>query len=156
MARHSPYSVLIFCVAALSYSVSAQDNSNVQMVISIKVCDKAVQGSKPRILAEPTIATIPGCAFSFESGGSVKANAGDDDFDIGTRVNGKFERTGTGTVRLALKIRIGLIVPQEDDPKTELVRTETVEIRTVLRPGETKRLTCSASQWCEVTVDPVK
>jgi len=156
MARRSLCTVLMFGMAALAYSVSAQDNSNTQMVISIKVCEKAVEGSKQKILAEPTIATVPGRPFSFESGGKVKPKTGDGDLDIGTRVTGNFERTRTGTVQLALKIRIGFAVSQDEDPKTDLVRTETLDIRTVLRPGETKRLKSSASQWCEVRVDAVK
>ena len=67
-----------------------------------------------------------------------------------------FERTRAGTVQLALKIRIDVAISQDDDPETDLVRTETFDIRTVLRPGETKRLKVSASQWCEVRVDPAK
>lgn len=156
MARLSVWAVLTLCMVALSCSVWAQDNSSRQMVISIKLCERAAEGSKPKVVAEPTIATVPGRAFLFETGGSVKDHAGDDGFDIGTRVNGTFERTGTGTVRLALEIRIGSTVPQACDPQTELFRTETVEIRTLLHPGQTKRLHFSAFQWCDVTVDHVK
>jgi hypothetical protein len=156
MARRCLCAVLVFCMAALTYSVSAQVNSNAQMVISIKVCETAGEGSKQKTLAEPTIATIPGRPFSFESGGSVRTKTRDGDLDIGTRVTGTFERTRTGTVQLALKISFGVPVPQDDDPKTDLVKTETLDIRTALRPSETKRLKCSASQWCEVRVDPVE
>lgn len=156
MGRAFIYFVLTFCMATLSHSVLAEDDSNTHVVISINVCEKNLERSRPKILAELTIATVPGQAFSFESGGSVKANSGEDDFDIGTRVNGNFERNGTGTVRLALKIRIGSTVLQKHELETELFRTETVEIRTVLRPGETKCFDCSASQSCEVTVEPLK
>ncbi len=156
MARRCLYVVLVFGMAAFAYSVSAQVNSNAQRVISIKVCETASKGSKQKVLAEPTIVAVPGAPFLFESGGSAKTKAGDDDLDIGTRVTGSFEHMHTGTVQLSLKISIGATVSQDDDPRTDLVKTETLDIRTVLRPGETKRLKCSPSQWCEVRIDPVE
>ena len=88
MARRSLCCVLMFSMLALAYSVFAQDNSNARMVISIKVCETAVEGSKQKILAEPTIATIPGRPISFVSGGSVRPKTGDGDLYIGTRVTG--------------------------------------------------------------------
>lgn len=156
MARCTLCAIAIACIVALAHSVSAQNNTNGQMVISINVCEKTADGSKPRILAEPTIATVPGRAFSFVSGGSVKTRAVGDELDIGTRVTGKLKRTPTGTVQLALKVSVGFAVSQDDDPETDLVKTETLDIRTVVRAGETKRFKCSATHWCDVRVDPVK
>lgn len=155
MATRTLCSVLMFCMLALAVSVLADDNPNAQMVFTIKVWE-AAEGSKQKILAEPTFATIPQRPFSFVSGGSVRPKTGDGDLDIGTRVTGNFERTRAGTVQLVLKMCIGEEISQDDDPESNLVRTETLDIRTILRPDETKRLKVSDSKWCEVRVDPVK
>lgn len=156
MARCTLCGLAIALIVALAHSVSAQNNTNGQMVVSIRVCEKTLDGSKPKILAEPTIAAVPGRAFSFVSGGSVKTRAVGDDLDIGTRVTGKFNFTGTGRVQLALKVSVGFVISQDDDLETDLVKTETLDIRTVVRVGETKRFKCSATQSCDVRVDPIE
>ena len=156
MAKRYLCAMLAFGTAAFAYSVSAQVNSNAQMVISIKVCEISGDESDRKILAEPTIATIPGRPFSFVSGGKVKSQTGDGDLEIGTRLTGNFERNLNGMVQLALKISVGKSVVQTSDPNSDLVKTETFDIRTVLRPSESKRLKCSDSQWCEVRIDPVE
>lgn len=155
MCRHLLCVALIVCITAFSYAASGQDKSGTQMILSIKISDKAPEAARLKIVAEPTIATTVGRAFSYESGGTVKPKTGDGNLEIGTRVTGKLERTGNGAVQLALKIRIGAAISQENDPNTDLVRTEAIEIRTVIRPGETKRFNCSANQWCEISVDDV-
>ncbi len=147
--------VLIVCTAAFSCVAAAQDNHGTQMILSMKVCEKATECSEPKILAEPILVAIAGRPFSLESGGSLTANSEGNDFRTGTRVSGKFELSETGTVQLALKVRIASAVPQ-DEPETALVRMEILEIRTTLQPGKTKRINCSASQWCELTAKPVE
>ncbi len=155
MCRHLFCVALIVCINAFSYAAFGQDKSGTQIILSIKISEKTPEAARLKILAEPIIATTAGRAFSYESGGTVKPKTGEGDLEIGTCVTGKWERTGNGAVQLALKISIGATVSQEDDPNTDLVRTETVEIRTFIRPGTTKRFNCSANQWCEISVDDV-
>ena len=156
MCRYLLCVAIIVCITAFSYAASGQDKSAKQVILSIKISEKAPEADRLKILAEPTIATIAGRAFSFDSGGTVKPKTGDGDLKIGTRVTGKWERTDNGEVQLALKIHIAAAVFQEGDPNTDLVRTDAFEIRTVVRPGKTKRFNCSAHQWCEISVDDVK
>lgn len=156
MKKRLLVATLFVCTAVVSYAVSGQNGPAPQMVLSIKVYEASDDGAEKKILAEPAIASISGRPFSFVSGGHHKTKAGEDDLEIGTRITGTFTRTGADTVQLVLDIRIGSAVSQKHEPKTDLVRTETIEIRTSLRPGQTKRLDCSRSQWCELTIDPVK
>jgi hypothetical protein len=71
---------------------------------------------------------------------------------FGTSMTGQIQTTSTDAVQLTLKIGVGSVVSQPNDPKTDLVRSETFEFRTVMQPGETKRLACSKTQWCEIHV----
>jgi len=158
MARRFLYVAVVVCVATFAYSpmAFAQDNSNGQLVISIKAYETADEGPQQKVLAEPTLVTIPGRPFSYNTGGTLKTKTGDEDLSIGTRVTGTLTRTRTGTVQVALKVSIGDSVSQDDDPETDMVKTEIIDIRTIVKMGEVKRLKWSASRWCEVRVDSVK
>lgn len=152
---------LAIVLAAVSHSASAQNNPT-QLILSIKLCETSSEGAKSKTLAEPSIVATSGRAFSFRSGGSAKPNIGDGDFDIGTNITGKFELTAAGAAQLILKIRVATAIAQEENPKagdaarSDIVRTEILEIRTLLKPGEARRFDCSDHQWCELRVDPVK
>lgn len=156
MRRLQLRTALLVCATSLSSAVSAQDNPSRQMILSITLYEQGVNDARPKILAEPAIATIPGRPFSFEAGGAVKAAATGALLRVGTRATGTLERTAPGSLKLALKISLASAVPQQLDPPTDLVRTQTLEIHTELWPGQPKRLNCSASQWCVVAVEPVQ
>jgi hypothetical protein len=148
--------VLVAGITVLSGFANADGSSDAAVVLEIRVCEKESRDSKVKILAEPTIAATIGRPFSFKSGGSAKSKTSDREFDVGTQLNGKVERTQAGGVQLDLRISIGSILSPADDQETDLVRTESLDIRTVLRPGEVKRLKYSDSQWCEVRVADLK
>lgn len=153
MRQRYAWAVLAVCGLACTRAVPSQEAPSPHLMLSIKIGHETPAGVRGAILAEPAIATIAGRPFSFRSGGAVKLRTGEGELEIGTRVTGQLERTESGMVQLALTIRIGLVVAQEDDPNTDLVHTETLDIRTILEPGKAKRLKCSATQWCEVLVD---
>ncbi len=156
MSRYFLCVVCIVCVAAFSRAVFAEDNAGRQLLLTISIGEETSEADRPKILAEPSIATIAGRPFSFVSGGTVKPKTGEGDLEIGTRITGNLKRLQNGMVEVTLKTRVGNTVTQEDNPDTDLVRTEIVEIRTVMRLGETKRLNCSSSQWCTIRVEGVE
>ncbi len=146
---------VVFCAsaAALSNTSAAPGDPGAGMMLSIKLLENATADSKARILAEPSIVTTIGRSFHFVAGGTLKPKTGGGELEIGTRISGTIERSPDGAVHVALKIRVGERVSQAGDPDTDLVRTETLDLRTVLRPGVTKRIKYSQSQSCEVRVD---
>ena len=143
---------LILCIGALSGVASGQETSGKQVTLSIEVSEENPEAVRRKILAEPTIVTTIGRAFSYKSGGIVNPHNGNERMETGTQISGVLDRTEDGALQLRLKIQLAATVAQEDDPNTKLLRTETIEFRTVVRPDKPKRINCSAHQWCEIRV----
>lgn len=152
MRMRSFSALLVASIAAMVCHAHAQ--SNPQIMVSVRMCEKGKGESPPKVLAEPVIVAMPGRPFSFKAVAPLSPTIGDGDLDLGTRVNGKMVDPGDGSIQLDLKIAVSNRVPQASDAQTELVRTETLEIRTVLRPGKAKRFDYSDSRWCELRLDP--
>jgi hypothetical protein len=74
----------------------------------------------------------------------------------GTNVTGKIIPTDEGLADVALRISLTELVDQQNDRESKLVRTLAFDIRTVATLGQSVRLDCSDSQWCELTLDPVQ
>jgi len=135
---------------------SAQEQAAKLMVLSIKVVEKTADSDALKILAQPVITMPVGEPFSLRAGSQVKPKSGGEALSFGMDVTGTLEEGRTGAVQLSVKIALGALVSQEDEPDTDVVRTDVFEIRTILQPGELKRIKCSATEWCEVRVTPAQ
>ena len=127
-----------------------------QVIISAKLYENDTQSKQTKILSEPSVVAMVGRPFSVASGGEViGSKPGDDDLRAGPHTSGRVSDTGGGAFRLAIKLELGSVVPVKGDADTNIVRTDSVDIRTALRPKETKKFKISDTRWCEVRVDPV-
>ncbi|HWL09519.1 MAG TPA: hypothetical protein VNQ76_14010 [Planctomicrobium sp.] len=147
--------MLIFGGIAASCFAWAQEASSPQLQLSIKIYELGNEDSQQRVFAEPLLVTPAGRPFSLDAGGIVKTDSGDD-LKIGIQVTGKLERPRADLVSIAIKAGVGTQIIQDNDPKTVLVKTDTFDIRAVVRLGETKRFRFSEIQCCEICVDSVK
>ncbi|MFO0914069.1 MAG: hypothetical protein U0795_14010 [Pirellulales bacterium] len=137
------------------------------LVISIRVYDVIGEGDKEqkKVLAEPTIATVPGRPFTMRAGGTVQPKSFGEELEVGMRVTGKLEPAADGTVRVALAIRVSQTVEQavdgeadtepkiEPNAETDVVKTDELVLRTVMKTGELRRFSCAGNRWCEVRVE---
>ncbi len=145
--------VVIACLTVTPQAANAQVDSSRQIALSIKLCEQVSGTSKRKVLADPTIIATVGKSFSMVSGGTVKPKVGEGRLEFGTQVTGELNTSDNGMIQAALKISLG--THKQSDSTTDIVVSESIEIRTVLRPEETKRLDYTADKWCEVSVDEV-
>jgi hypothetical protein len=111
---------------------------------------------KRKILAEPTIAVTLGHPFSFHSGGELNTRNGGDAIEIGTRVRGIVNEHEGDSLLVAFKLAVGRAVMDARNPDTELVQTETLDLRTTMIVGKTKRIDCGRSKVLEIRVIPAR
>ncbi len=71
---------------------------------------------------------------------------------VGTQITGSIEDTDDGQKRVSIEIRLGNAV-STDEPNTAIVRSETLILQTMLKPGEKKRINCGGDRWCELVVE---
>ncbi len=71
---------------------------------------------------------------------------------VGTQITGSIEDTDDGQKRVSIEIRLGNAV-STDEPNTAIVRSETLILQTMLKPGEKKRVNCGGDRWCELVVE---
>ena len=154
MAAHL---LLAMVVAGLPIAVTANDSPGRQVLLSIKVFEQPTRSKPGTVLTNPTIVSIIGRPFSVNAGGgTIKPKSSDDDLFFGTRSSGVVNEAADGKFRIAVKVELGKIVPQPDDAETGLVQTDALDIRTVVRAGETKRIKVSPTRWCELRAEEVQ
>ena len=142
--------IILVCMSLVA---TAEETHSVQMMLSFNVCEKTAGGKQTE--ARPTLVAPTGKPFSMVVGGTRKQKTGGEDLYGGTRVSGTMTEAPDGRIRLSAKIELGSIVSPPDDQDTDFARTESLDIRTVLRPGQTKRFEYSDSKWCEIRVERV-
>jgi hypothetical protein len=142
-------------VVGMSLVATAEETPSVPMILSFKICEKSTDGKGLDFLARPTLMELMGKPFSWVVGQSLKPKDGGEELYGGTRISGTMAQAADGRIRLSAKIELGSIVSPPDDRDTDFARTESLDIRTVLRPGQTKRFEYSDSKWCEIRVEPV-
>lgn len=81
---------------------------------------------------------------------SVFASGGEGT-EIGTRVSASIEDKPDQSI-VTVYIYLGR-EPTGDRPGTRIVRTETVSLKTALKPGEEVRIDCGNNRWCELRLE---
>tara|TARA_R110002111_G_scaffold255157_1_gene321245 strand:- start:30492 stop:30941 length:450 start_codon:yes stop_codon:yes gene_type:complete len=110
------------------------------------------QGEQKKVLAENTLQVPQTGELSDFSGGTPPSVQGEAALKVGVRVTGAIKPADQGRFRIALKLQVGSRV-ESPDPETQVVRTETVEIRSDLKTGVTKRFHCGGQQWLELRLE---
>lgn len=156
MIRKTVCAALVFAGIAISCFAWAQDASPPQLQLSIKIYELGNEDSQQKIFADPLLVTPAGRPFSLDAGGMIKSTVGHEDLRTGIHVTGKLERPHAGKVPIAIKASVGFPVMLNNDPQTVLVKTDTFDIRGVVKLGEAKRFKFSDRQYCEICVDAVR
>ncbi|MCA9004633.1 MAG: hypothetical protein KDA70_05110 [Planctomycetaceae bacterium] len=110
------------------------------------------QNERPKELAELTILFTDNEEFHSLSGGELPAVQGEPPLEFGVKLTGKLKSLDQKRFRAVLKLEVGNHVYSEE-PQTQLVRTETIEIRSDLVNGVKKRIHCGGQQWLELLIE---
>lgn len=142
--------LLASTIAAITYAATNEIRWDKQSIVRVAVYEDAGGGAKRKVFVESTLAIVPGRPFDLASGGVL----GETGLKVGTKITGKIEPTDDGLAQVELRISASESVHQPNDRDTKLIRTMAFDIRTIAAVGQTVRLNCSNSQWCELTIDP--
>ena len=128
------------------------DVAPAQLLIEIKLFEQKTPEAAEKVYANPTLVATVGRPFRFHSGGAVRSKHGGEDLEIGTRVRGKVARAADNELKLLLTVSVGNVcsVPGDD---ADVVRTETLDIRTKMASQETKKFRFSEIGWCSISVE---
>ncbi len=149
--------LLAMIVAGLPIAVTANDSPGRQVLLSIKVFEQPTRSKPGTALTNSTIVSIIGRPFSVNAGGgTIKPKSSDDDLFFGTRSSGVVDEAPDGKFRIAVKVELGKIISQPDDTETGVVQTDALEVRTIVRAGEIKRIKVSPTRWCELSAEEVQ
>ncbi|HAH43296.1 hypothetical protein [Gimesia sp.] len=110
------------------------------------------QNERPKGLAEFTILFADNEEIHYLAGGELPAAQGETPLEFGVKLTGKLKPLKQKRFRAALKLEVGERVDSAD-PQTQLVRTETLEIRSNLERGVKKRIHCGGKQWLELLLE---
>ncbi|QDT30732.1 hypothetical protein [Gimesia panareensis] len=116
--------------------------------VSVKLC----QQEPAKVLAECTVQTTAAGKFDSRSGGTLPVVQGAPALSVGVRAAGTITPADRQQFHVALQLQVGNRV-SSGSAKTQVVRTETVEIRSLLQTGKTKRFPCGAGQLLELRLE---
>ncbi|MCA9014073.1 MAG: hypothetical protein KDA77_01965 [Planctomycetaceae bacterium] len=110
------------------------------------------QGTQKKVLAETALQVPPDRVLNSFSGGELPPIQGEAGLEFGVQVSGKIKPVAKSQFRIALKLQVGNRV-ESPDSETQVVRTQTVEIRSDLTTDVTKRIHCGGQQWLELRLE---
>ncbi len=137
----------IFCGIAVGADVLAPPPDLPQL--SIRYLNET---DKTQVLANHTLTTSAEGKIDFNSGGELPHQDDEPTLCFGTRINGELTPIDRQSYRLSITMELGNPVVSEDST-TQIVRSETLAIRTLLAPGKDTRIHCGGNRWIELHVD---
>lgn len=120
-----------------------------QQFLTVKLYEK---GEQKKSLVDFTIQTAKGGKIRYVSGGELSPDQSENDLKVGIRAMGSTKRLDNQQFHLVLKLEVGETVTS-NDPKTQVVRSQTVEIQSDLVTGIPKHVHCGGKQWLELQLD---
>jgi len=153
MRRITTIAFMVLMCAA-NPSAHAADSNPSQLMLTIKLSERLSSNAEERTIANPTLVVTTERPFRFHVGGTLPPNHGGDDITIGTRVQGKVEHGADDKYRVALTISVGQhSILSTDD--ADIVKPQTVDIRTTIASRETKRIPYSTTAACSISLESV-
>jgi len=110
------------------------------------------QTEQKKVLVESTLQVPQNGVLNDFSGGTRPPISGETALNFGVRLTGTIKPAAKDQFRIALKLHVGNLNDSQV-LQTEVVRTLTVEIRSDLKTGETKRIHCGDQQWLELRLE---
>ncbi len=110
----------------------------------------------PRTLADPTVAVELGKPFLYLSGGERNSRFGEGRLESGTRMTGRIDPQGDDQYLVAMELKCGSLISRQDDPTNaqgEVVYSESIEIRTLMKMGQKLSFPCSGLNRCDVRLE---
>ena len=117
--------------------------------ISIRYVD---EGERTKVLAEHTLALDTDGMLNFNSGGETTPREGETAIPFGTQVTGKLTSIGNASYAASISLKLGNPVLC-GTPATQIVRSECLELQTVLKKGVEARIPCGGNRWIELRID---
>lgn len=120
-----------------------------QQFLTVKLVE---QKEQKKVLAETTLQVPQSGVLNDYSGGELPPVQGEAGLEFGVQVTGTIKPAANDRFRIALKLQVGNRV-ESSDSETQVVRTQTVEIRSDLKSGVIKLIHCGGQQWLELCLE---
>jgi hypothetical protein len=85
----------------------------------------------------------------------LNTKSGDDAIEIGTRVRGTVKQHEGDSLLVAIQLAVGHPVTDARNLDIDLVQTETMDLRTTMTVGQTRRINCGRSKMLEIHIEPI-
>ena len=147
VARITMIAVIVVAGTFIAFSQLKAD-ANSSKLLSVKLVEET---KNRKVLADYAILAKPSGDIGFVSGGEMRTKDSDV-ITFGTQFSGSIKNGKDGSLRLLMTLKLGNPV-SSDDPITQIVRSEMLELRTDLISGVKKRIYCGGDRWCELLVE---
>lgn len=124
------------------------------IVLKVQVLEKRPGQEKPVTLSQPMVQTMINLPVSLNVGGKAKSKFGDQEHSLGMQMGARFAKLEDDKYELKLAMSLGDQRQPEDEPQTEIFFENRLHVRTIMKSGETKKITISPYRWCELTINP--
>lgn len=139
--------IALFCGVSLGKELLS--NQSDARSLSIRYVDA---GAETKVLAKHTLQLDNGGTIDFTAGGETIPHDDEPSLSYGTQITGELESIENGAYRASIKLKIGNLV-ECGAAATQLVRSECLELRTVLEVGKDSKIPCGEGRWIELRVD---
>ena len=128
---------------------SAASIEEERIPLTIRLTDES---SQSKVLVDVTIKPFRGGKLRYSSERLLPGAEQDNSPKTGTMILGTLEAKGDGNWAVSLIMELGSHVDSTDS-QTAIVRSEKLQLKTVVTRGKTSRIKCGADRTCELTLE---
>ena len=144
--------VLLVVAATILRTSAGPEKTTPSITLTVRYGDP----DESTTLADLSVLVEPGEPFLSISGGEMSSRFGEGRLEYGTRMKGRIDPQGDDQYVVAFDLKCGSLIHREEDPanaQAEIVRTESVEIRTTMKIGEKRSFSCSGLKRCDLRLE---
>lgn len=141
--------VALTVLCGISLGKELVSNQSDARYLSMRYVD---EGEKTKVLAKHILQLGKDGTIDFTAGGEAIPHGAEPSLHFGTKITGKLESMENDSYRASITLKLGNPI-ECDDPATQIVRSECLELRTQLEVGRETKLPCGGNRWIELRVD---
>ncbi len=148
-----PILLSLFACTLQAQDQAPQAQAKEIVTLKIQVMEKRPGREKPVIVSQPMVQTVIDRPVTLIAGGKAKSKFGSQEYSLGLQMRARFAKLDD-KYELKLAMSLGNQSLPENEPQTEIFFENRIHVRTIMKSGETKKITVSPDRWCEVTINP--
>ncbi len=141
--------VTLTLICGISVGKEFLPNQSDVRFLSIRYSD---EGEKTKVLAQHTLRLGKAGMIDFTADGKTNPHDEDSTIRFGTQINGKLTSLENDSHTASISLKLGAPV-NCDAPATQIVRSECLELRTVLKTGIESKIHCGGNRWLILRID---